>query len=76
MRRSRKQRPRSSAWSGRDPLPIPCWGMIMARPEGGIAVALTKYRVEGMTCGHCVAAVTAELRELPGVEDVKVDLVL
>ncbi|WP_019872917.1 heavy-metal-associated domain-containing protein [Sporichthya polymorpha] len=38
-------------------------------------MALTKYRVEGMTCGHCVAAVTAELRELPGVEDVKVDLV-
>ncbi len=28
-----------------------------------------------MTCGHCVAAVTAELSKLPGVEDVGVDLV-
>jgi len=28
-----------------------------------------------MTCGHCVAAVTTELRALPGVHDVDVDLV-
>ena len=38
-------------------------------------MALTEYPVEGMTCGHCVAAVTAELHELPGIEDVTVDLV-
>lgn len=33
------------------------------------------YQVEGMTCGHCVAAVKAELTALPGVQDVTVDLV-
>ncbi len=34
----------------------------------------TSYRVVGMTCGHCVQAVTAELSRLPGVADVAVDL--
>ena len=34
----------------------------------------TVYGVSGMTCGHCVSAVTAELKELPGVTDVDVDL--
>jgi copper chaperone CopZ len=33
------------------------------------------FPVTGMTCGHCVAAVTSELGELPGVTDVTVDLV-
>jgi copper chaperone CopZ len=32
------------------------------------------YRVGGMTCGHCVQAVTAELDRLPGVREVRVDL--
>ena len=32
------------------------------------------YRVEGMTCGHCVSAVTQEISALPGVYDVDVDL--
>jgi copper chaperone len=32
------------------------------------------YTVTGMTCGHCVQAVTEELLRLPGVHDVKVDL--
>jgi copper ion binding protein len=32
------------------------------------------YRVEGMTCGHCVGAVTQEIRALSGVTDVDVDL--
>ncbi len=32
------------------------------------------YNVAGMTCGHCVQAVTEELLRLPGVHDVKVDL--
>jgi len=27
-----------------------------------------------MTCGHCVASVTEELEELPGVEQVEVTL--
>ena len=33
------------------------------------------YTVTGMTCGHCVSAVTSELSRLPGVIDVQVDLV-
>ena len=32
------------------------------------------YRVEGMTCDHCVRAVRAEVSEVPGVVDVEVDL--
>ena len=31
--------------------------------------------VAGMTCGHCVRSVQEELRALPGVTDVHVDLV-
>ena len=31
-------------------------------------------KVTGLTCGHCVQAVTDELSELPGVSDVQVDL--
>ena len=33
------------------------------------------FPVTGMTCGHCVGAVTDELRQLPGVTDVNVELV-
>jgi copper chaperone CopZ len=32
------------------------------------------YTVAGMTCDHCVKAVTGELTQLPGVRDVQVDL--
>lgn len=34
----------------------------------------TTYSVQGMSCGHCVTAVTSELRQLAGVRDVSVDL--
>ena len=33
------------------------------------------YAVTGMTCEHCVRAVTGELKNLGGVSDVTVDLV-
>lgn len=33
------------------------------------------FRVSGMTCGHCVAAVTEEISALPGVTAVRIDLV-
>jgi len=33
------------------------------------------FKVSGMTCEHCVASVTEELTELPGVGAVAVDLV-
>ena len=35
----------------------------------------TTLRVAGMTCGHCVGAVTSELSAIEGVEKVEVDLV-
>ncbi|MGD0702387.1 MAG: heavy-metal-associated domain-containing protein [Trebonia sp.] len=35
----------------------------------------TAYKVTGMSCEHCVNAVTSELSSLSGVSDVKVDLV-
>ena len=34
----------------------------------------TTYQVEGMTCGHCVSAVSAELARLDGVSDVSIVL--
>lgn len=34
----------------------------------------TEYRVTGMTCGHCVAAVTDEVGAIAGVTGVDVDL--
>jgi copper chaperone CopZ len=37
------------------------------------ATAVT-YRISGMTCDHCVRAVRAELRALPGVLEVTVAL--
>lgn len=33
-----------------------------------------KYLVKGMTCGHCVSAVSAEVSGISGVTDVAVDL--
>ena len=33
-----------------------------------------EYTVQGMTCGHCVAAVTAEIKKLDGVSDVEIVL--
>lgn len=32
------------------------------------------YTVQGMTCDHCVRSVTEEVSEVPGVDDVQVDL--
>ena len=34
----------------------------------------TTIKVSGMTCGHCVSAVTMELSLLPTVTEVEVDL--
>ena len=35
----------------------------------------TVYGVDGMTCGHCVASVTEEIRLVAGAENVTVELV-
>lgn len=32
------------------------------------------YTVPGMSCGHCRAAITAEVENVPGVSSVDVDL--
>ncbi|MDG6104702.1 heavy-metal-associated domain-containing protein [Dactylosporangium aurantiacum] len=34
----------------------------------------TTYAVKGMTCGHCVQAVSTEVGRVPGVTGVEVDL--
>ncbi|HEX5986357.1 MAG TPA: cation transporter [Nocardioides sp.] len=36
--------------------------------------ATSRFQVTGMTCGHCVMAVTRELSALPGVSEVEVTL--
>ena len=38
------------------------------------STATATYGVTGMSCGHCVAAVTEALTALPGVTDVAIDL--
>lgn len=38
-------------------------------------MATTTYSVTGMTCGHCVQAVTDELTSLGGISEVSIDLV-
>ena len=32
------------------------------------------YTVTGMTCSHCVNSVSTEIKQIPGVTDVQVDL--
>ena len=44
------------------------------RPAGGDGVTAA-FGVTGMTCGHCVGAVTSELDAVDGVRSVAVDLV-
>ncbi len=39
------------------------------------ATLTTVFEVKGMTCSHCVAAVTGELLEsVPGIEQVEIEL--
>ncbi|GAA4758058.1 heavy-metal-associated domain-containing protein [Citricoccus nitrophenolicus] len=38
-------------------------------------MSTTQIKINGMTCNHCVASVTEELQELPGVTGVEVNLV-
>lgn len=41
---------------------------------GTSIVTTAVYAVTGMTCAHCVQAVSSELRALPGVRDVRIEL--
>ncbi|MCT1385012.1 heavy-metal-associated domain-containing protein [Brachybacterium sp. p3-SID1565] len=38
-------------------------------------MSTSTYGLTGLTCGHCVNAVTEEVSAIEGVSDVKVDLV-
>ncbi|SOD62604.1 Copper chaperone CopZ [Streptomyces zhaozhouensis] len=44
----------------------------MSAPTAGTVES--SYTVEGMTCGHCVSAVTEEVGALDGVAEVHVEL--
>ncbi|MDL4814937.1 heavy-metal-associated domain-containing protein [Actinomadura opuntiae] len=33
-----------------------------------------RYSVPAISCGHCVAAISGEVRQVPGVSDVAVDV--
>ena len=35
---------------------------------------MTQIKIRGMSCNHCVAAVTKALNEIEGIQEVKVDL--
>ncbi len=37
-------------------------------------MTVTTYKVQGMTCGHCVSTVKAAVGSVPGVQAVEVDL--
>jgi copper chaperone CopZ len=41
---------------------------------GHTATIQTNVSVSGMTCGHCVSAVSEEIESLAGVESVEIDL--
>ena len=36
--------------------------------------AVMQFKVTGMTCGHCVAAVTRAVKGVPAVQEVSIDL--
>ena len=56
--------------------PIPQWGTIEPTEiqTGSSTMSEREYQVTGMTCGHCVQAVTSEVSAIDGVTDVQVDL--
>lgn len=37
-------------------------------------MTVTTFKVQGMTCGHCVSAVKTAVASVPGAHDVEVDL--
>jgi len=47
---------------------------VIVVPQGSTKPVTQAYDIAGMTCGHCVGAVTDELRALSSVSDVHIDL--
>src|SRR5690606_25440180 len=72
---STRLEPAAAKRTRRSPKPWPpSSGCSSPDPRGGATMTTTTYRVQGMTCGHCVGAVTTALTELDGVTEVSVDL--
>jgi copper chaperone len=44
-------------------------------PSSNAGQQETRFQVAGMTCGHCVSGVSAELSRLEGISAVHIDLV-
>jgi copper chaperone len=44
------------------------------RNSTGMSSETLTYRVDGMTCDHCKAAVNEEVSKVPGVESIEIDL--
>ena len=44
------------------------------QPDAAAQTVTQQFQISGMTCGHCVQAVTEELSALDGVQGVEVDL--
>lgn len=44
------------------------------RPAGGQTADRLRFSVPGISCGHCVSAITNEVSQTPGVNGVVVDL--
>jgi len=47
---------------------------ITPRAQAAPVQTQTEVKISGMTCGHCVASVTEELKEIAGVDNVDVVL--
>jgi copper chaperone CopZ len=55
--------------------PAPTSGLqIGRRHEDTGSIVVTDYKVEGMTCAGCASRVTAQLKKVAGVTDVRVSL--
>jgi copper chaperone len=54
-------------------LDLPAWEAPTFPANVAKEVAM-RLKVSGMTCGHCVSAVSKAVRAIPAVQDVAVDL--
>lgn len=54
---------------------VPAAGSAETTSPAAVSEVSATYRVEGMTCGHCVASVMEKVSALAGVTAVDVDLV-
>jgi copper chaperone len=48
--------------------------MAVKKADEGASMPTATFHVDGMTCAHCVKAVTGELERIDGVDLVEIDL--